>query len=126
MLKVTASAGFFLVIDSLSLSLTCQQTDFSHLAEGEENADCCKSCAGCKEAQKEDAPRSFEGAQARNISPWNELSSNVVRTVLAYHQFLYLIITKLNQAVLKHSIWPMSPRIKGKDQLRVYMCLVGG
>ena len=74
MLKVIASAGMFLVIDSLSLSLwlTCQQTGFSHLAEGEENADCRKTRASCKETQKEDAPRGFEGAQARNISPRNE------------------------------------------------------
>ena len=57
---------------SLSLSVTCQQTDFSHLAEGEENADCRKTRASCKEAQKENAPHSFEGAQARNISPWNK------------------------------------------------------
>lgn len=52
MLKVIASAGMFLVIDSLSLSLTCQQTGFSHLAEGEENADCRKTRASCKETQK--------------------------------------------------------------------------
>ena len=135
MLKVIASTGMFLVIDSLSLSLslTCQQTGFSHLAEGEENADCRKTRASCKETQKEDAPRGFEGAQARNISPRNEqaltdsdlvhLSWNVVRTVLAY---LYLIITKLNQAELKPNIWLLSPQMKGRDQLRVYMCLVGG